>query len=264
MFLQAHPAYPRVAGLRTFAEGVTERILSWVDGTSILWTKLNNIRVHTCPPQKLRSRGGLNKNSLPRLMYLNVWFSVNETVWEELGGARPWWQRCQWRRALRFQKSTRFPESCRSVSYWGPFLICWKRDCSRLRNHMRLALFCRGVYPCEQSMVQGALCLLLVEKWAIVSAQLSLDSRNGFHFLFAGCSGGSPVHGGLPRQPCSHRPFVLSEVFGLYFWVSLPLVLALGQLSPMFPRKIRLACHGPSGDLKPEPPKQCMSLSRII
>lgn len=74
-----------------------------------------------------------------------------------------WWncsgriRRCQWRWALRSQKPSQFPDSCRSVSYWGPFLICWKHDCSLLRTQMRLALFCSGVYPSDQSMKQGAL-----------------------------------------------------------------------------------------------------------
>lgn len=58
-----------------------------------------------------------------------IWMCGSQPVklfGKKIGGAWPWWQRCQWRWALRSQKSTRFPDSCRSVSYRGPFLICWK------------------------------------------------------------------------------------------------------------------------------------------
>lgn len=51
--------------------------------------------------------GVLNENAPPpppQAQYLNVWFTVDGTVWEGVGGVAPWGEVCHCSWALMFQK----------------------------------------------------------------------------------------------------------------------------------------------------------------
>lgn len=47
--------------------------------------------------------------TLHRVIYLNSWSPVGETVWERLGYMVLFGEICHWRQMLGFQKSTQWP-----------------------------------------------------------------------------------------------------------------------------------------------------------
>lgn len=55
---------------------------------------------------------GLHKSGSHKLICLNMWSVVGETVWEELGGVVLLKLVCYWKWALKFQKLMPFPVSC--------------------------------------------------------------------------------------------------------------------------------------------------------